>query len=199
MGVSQHMKKCASTLFCAANRIRSPRHKKRLRPCSIGNVHRGWGLHPFLRGVGGGGGRERTALIKRCATILQMFLRLGGRTVLRTYIEMGLWGPKSPPNNAELHIQSTHSFSTSPPSKPQHQPYPHVKPNYGAKEQYATPSDDSTPLDKAGKKFIQKVCGVFLFLARGVDGGLLPALSSLASQQANLTERTMELCKQFLD
>jgi hypothetical protein len=43
------------------------------------------------------------------------------------------------------------------------------------------------------------VCGVFLFLVRVVDGGLLPALSSLASQQANPTEKTMVLCTQFLD
>ncbi len=40
---------------------------------------------------------------------------------------------------------------------------------------------------------------MFLFLARAVDGGLLPALSSLASQQANPTEKTMELCKKFFD
>jgi hypothetical protein len=40
---------------------------------------------------------------------------------------------------------------------------------------------------------------VFLFLARAVNGGLLPALSSLASQQANPTKKTMELCKKFLD
>jgi hypothetical protein len=40
---------------------------------------------------------------------------------------------------------------------------------------------------------------VFLFLARAVDGGLLPALSSIASQLANPTEKTMELCKKFLD
>ncbi len=32
-----------------------------------------------------------------------------------------------------------------------------------------------------------------------MGGGLLPALSSLASQQANPTEKMMELCKQFLD
>jgi hypothetical protein len=37
-----------------------------------------------------------------------------------------------------------------------------------------------------------------MFLACAVDRGLLPALSSLASQQANPTEKTMELCKQFL-
>ncbi len=55
------------------------------------------------------------------------------------------------------------------------------------------------PLDKAGKKFIQEVCGVFLFLARGVDGGLLPALSALASQQANPTKQTLVLSKHFLD
>jgi len=85
------------------------------------------------------------------------------------------------------------------PTKPQHQPYPHVKPNYGAKTQYAKEADTSPPLDKAGKKFIQEVCGVFLFLARGVDGGLLTPLSALASQQANPTEETMRLTKQFLD
>ena len=90
-------------------------------------------------------------------------------------------------------------FQQPPPSKPQDQPYSHVKPNYGAKVQFARPDDDSPPLDKAGKKFIQEVCGVFLFLARGVYGWLLPALSSLASQQAKPTERTMALCKQFLD
>jgi hypothetical protein len=58
---------------------------------------------------------------------------------------------------------------------------------------------ESPPLDKAGKKFIQEVCGVFLFLARGVDGGLLTPLSALASQQSSPTEETMKLTKQFLD
>ncbi len=48
--------------------------------------------------------------------------------------------------------------------------------------------DTTTPLDKAGKKFIQEVCRVFLFFASGVDGSLLPALSALASQQANPTQ-----------
>ncbi len=40
---------------------------------------------------------------------------------------------------------------------------------------------------------------MFLILPRAVDGGLLPALSSFASQQANPTEKTMELYKKFLD
>jgi hypothetical protein len=90
-------------------------------------------------------------------------------------------------------------FWHPPPVKIQDQPYPHAKPNYGAKTQHATAEDTSAPLDKAGKKFIQEVCGGLLFLARGVDGGLLPALSTLASQQANPMEQTMALCKQFFD
>ncbi len=90
-------------------------------------------------------------------------------------------------------------FHHSAPHKPQDQPYPHVKPTYGSKEQFAKSEDTSPPLDKAGTKFIQEVCGVFLFLACGVDGYLLPALSALALQQSAPTEQTMTLCKQFLD
>jgi hypothetical protein len=90
-------------------------------------------------------------------------------------------------------------FQPPPPTKRQDQPYPHVKPNYGAHTQYAQGEDVSPALNKAGKKIIQEVCGVFLFLARAVDGELPLALSSLASQQANPTEKTMELCKKFLD
>jgi hypothetical protein len=37
------------------------------------------------------------------------------------------------------------------------------------------------------------------FFARGVDGGLLAPLSMLALQQANPTENTMKLTKQFSD
>jgi hypothetical protein len=55
------------------------------------------------------------------------------------------------------------------------------------------------PLDKEDKRFIQEVCGTFLFYARGIDGGILPALSALASQQVQPTENTMTLCKSVLD
>ena len=90
-------------------------------------------------------------------------------------------------------------FKHPTPTTPQDQPYPHVKPNYGSKTQHTAAEDTSPPLDKAGKLFIQEVCGTFLFLARGVNGGILPALSALASQQAKPTENTMRLCKLFLD
>jgi hypothetical protein len=54
-------------------------------------------------------------------------------------------------------------------------------------------------INKAGKKFILGVCKVFLFLAHAVNRGLPPALSLLASQLSNLKEKTIELCKQFVD
>ena len=58
--------------------------------------------------------------------------------------------------------------------KPQNQPHPSVKKTYGAKAQYANPPDEAPALDKAGKRFIQEVTGVFLFLVRAVDGTMDP-------------------------
>ena len=92
-----------------------------------------------------------------------------------------------------------HRFQHPPPRIPQDQPHPHVQKNYGAKVQHAKEPDDAPPLDKAGKKFIQEVTGVFLFHARAVDATMLTPLSALASEQAAPTERTMQKCLQFLD
>jgi hypothetical protein len=90
-------------------------------------------------------------------------------------------------------------FKHPPPIMPQDQPHPHVKKTYGAKVQHAKPINNSPPLDKAGKKFIQEVTGVFLFLARAVDSTMLTLLNALASEQAAPTENTMQKCLQFLD
>jgi hypothetical protein len=65
--------------------------------------------------------------------------------------------------------------------------------------QHATAPDDSVPLNKLGKKFIQEVTGVFLLLTRVVDSTMLTPLSALASKQAAPTENTMPKCLQFLD
>ena len=85
------------------------------------------------------------------------------------------------------------------PQKKQHQPYPSVKINYGAKKQYATQQSDAPLLDKKGKKFIQQVCGKFLFLGRAVDSTLLCSISAIASQSSKPTEDTMKQTKQLLD
>ena len=100
----------------------------------------------------------------------------------------------SMPNYVANALQSFHHRSTT---KLKHHPYTHVNPTYGARmTQYAKVED---VFDKAGKKFIQEVCGVFLYLAQAISGGLLLALSALASQQANPTKKNMTLCKNFVN
>ena len=83
--------------------------------------------------------------------------------------------------------------------KKQHQPFPSAKIIYGAKKQYATEKSTAPLLDKEGKKFIQKVCGKFLFLGRAVDSTLLCPISAIASQSAAPTEDTMNHTAQLLD
>lgn len=90
-------------------------------------------------------------------------------------------------------------FNHPQPSKPQHQPHPHVPIVYGAKEQLAKQPDTAPPLNKEDSKFIQEVTGVFNYYARAIDGTMLPALSAIASEQSKPTETTMKKTKQFLD
>ena len=90
-------------------------------------------------------------------------------------------------------------FQHKAPRKPQHQPYPHVKPTYGATKQYAEADDTSAPLSKEEKTYVQEVIGTFLYYGRCVDASMLPALGTLATQQASPTENTMIKIKQFLD
>jgi hypothetical protein len=68
---------------------------------------------------------------------------------------------------------------------------------YGAKVQLVNPLNTSPPLNKAGKKFIKEVTGVFLYLSQAVDSMMLTTLSSLVSEQAATTERTIQKCFQF--
>ncbi len=90
-------------------------------------------------------------------------------------------------------------FHHPPPFLPQDQLHQHVKKIYGAKVQKANPLDTSPPLDKSGKKFIQEITRVFFYLAQAVDLTMLTVLSSLASKQAEPTEKTTQKCLQFLD
>jgi hypothetical protein len=85
------------------------------------------------------------------------------------------------------------------PQTPQHQPYPHVKPTYGATCQYAEAHDTLDPLSKEEKTYVQEVIGSFLYYARCVDALMLPALGTLATQQASPTKNTMKKIKKFLD
>ena len=68
-----------------------------------------------------------------------------------------------------------------------------------AKAQAIDKPEEFKELDAAGKKFIQQVCGKFLFYGRAVDGTILVALSAIASQQSKPTTDTMAKAKQLLD
>jgi hypothetical protein len=47
--------------------------------------------------------------------------------------------------------------------------------------------------------YIQAVAGTLLYYGGAVNNTILPALSAIATEQANRTEKTMETIKQFLD
>ncbi len=56
-------------------------------------------------------------------------------------------------------------FQHMPPAKPQHQPYPHIKPMYSATKQFAETIDTSPSLSKEDKKYVQEVVDMFLYYA----------------------------------
>ena len=84
-------------------------------------------------------------------------------------------------------------------NKLQHAPYPSVPIQYGAKKQYATQKSSAPLVDAKTKKFIQQVCGKFLFLGRAVDSTLLCPISAIASQSAAPTTDTLKYTHQLLD
>ena len=77
-------------------------------------------------------------------------------------------------------------------------PYPHIKPKYGAKQQYAK-YDTSAPVGKDEQKHVQQVMGKFNWYAREVDGTLLTPISALSAQQAKPTQAMMKRVEKFLD
>ena len=83
--------------------------------------------------------------------------------------------------------------------KHQDSPFPCAKIDYGARKQYAKEPSSSPPLDSAGKKLIQRICGKFLYLGRCVDSTLLCPISAIAAQSSAPTEETMRQAQQLLD
>jgi hypothetical protein len=76
-------------------------------------------------------------------------------------------------------------FQHQAPNKPQHQLYPHIKPNYGVKAQHTEDMDTSALLPNKDKKFIEEVTGTFLYYTQCVNSTMLAALGSMATRQAN--------------
>ncbi len=90
-------------------------------------------------------------------------------------------------------------FGHEKPSKIQNSPHPHKITQYVAKIQYAEDKDESPPLNKEETKYVQAVAGTLLYYGRAVDSTILTSLSSLATEQAKPTQKTMETVKQLLD
>ena len=74
------------------------------------------------------------------------------------------------------------------PSKPKHSPYQAQPKKYGTVAQDPLPQDNTTKLDDNPKKHIQQIVGILLYYAWAVDLTILPALSSIASEQAEATK-----------
>jgi hypothetical protein len=90
-------------------------------------------------------------------------------------------------------------FKHDKPELIQKSPHPHAVPAYGTKIQYAEEEDDTPKLDKKNTKYIQQVAGTLLYYARAVNSTILPALSSIATEQAAPTAKTMTNVKQLFD
>ena len=90
-----------------------------------------------------------------------------------------------------------HRFNHATPANREDAPHDYTKPNYGCKQQLAT-TDEAPRLDEAGKKRIQEIVGTLLYYARAVDSTLLPALNTIAAQQANATKTTWKEIEKIL-
>jgi hypothetical protein len=83
--------------------------------------------------------------------------------------------------------KALHQFQHSKPTAPQHVTFPTAPIKYGTRTQYAKVPSTLPLLNQKGKKFIQQVCGKFLFLGRAVDPTLLCSISAITSQSLKPT------------
>ena len=84
-------------------------------------------------------------------------------------------------------------------NRKQYCPYEPKPIQYGKKSDEIVQEKDSPPVSKADEKYIRQVVGSFLYYARAVDLTILAALSDIAAEQAQPTERTMKRVEQLLD
>jgi hypothetical protein len=83
-------------------------------------------------------------------------------------------------------------------SKPQHAPYKAIPIEFGARVQTVM-TDTTDPLSKKRIKRMQDIVGTLLYYGRAVDPTILPAISAIASQQAQGMVAMANACHQLLD
>jgi hypothetical protein len=81
--------------------------------------------------------------------------------------------------------------------KPQHAPYKAAPMQFRARVQTVM-MDTTVPLSKECIKHVQDIIGTLLYYGRVVDPTILPAISAIASQQAEGTEAVTDPCHQLL-
>ena len=96
--------------------------------------------------------------------------------------------------------RALHKLQLQLPNSPQHAPHRYNTPIYGQKVQLAeTQPTDPTYLPPSTKKIIQQIIGIFLYYGLALDHTLLVALGTLATQQANPTDKTWDDITLFLN
>jgi hypothetical protein len=90
-------------------------------------------------------------------------------------------------------------FQHASPAKPQDAPHFAERPIYGAAVQLTAALDQSPPLSPRDTKCVREILGTLLYYARAVDCTMLPAVGSLAREQANGTKNTMRKIVQLLN
>ena len=98
--------------------------------------------------------------------------------------------------------KALHKFQHLKPTKPQWSPHestPYIPMTKG-QQQYAPTPDTTAFLNKHDTTYVQSVVGTLLYYGRAIDNTILPALNTIASDQAKpTTTTTMRKCKRLLD
>ena len=90
-------------------------------------------------------------------------------------------------------------FNHAVPRRPQYQPHIYINPKYGLRVKYTKEDDASTLLTAAKNKLVQEVLGILLYCGCAIDSTMLTALGTIAIQQSDPTENTMQNVHRFLD
>ena len=85
------------------------------------------------------------------------------------------------------------------PTTPEHSPYTHIRPSYGAKVQYEEPCDSSDLLPPREITLIQQIVGTILYYGIALDNTLLVELNDISQEQPNATSNTSKKTAKLLN
>ena len=85
------------------------------------------------------------------------------------------------------------------PTLPEHSPYTHIRPTYGAKVQYEEPCDSSDLLPPSELTLIQQIVGTILYYGIALDNTLLVELNDISQEQPNATSNTSKKTAKLLN